>query len=371
MARILDLIEYPDEMRDEIVHRIPEQGQGSVRLGSQLVVRESQMAVFFRDGNALDVFGPGRHTLVTYNVPLLIEALGKLFNERTPFPAEVYFVSMREFADRKWGTPQPIIVRNPNMGLGVALLQGFGTYGFQMKDPQQFVTQIVGAQGAFRIQDIESRLRSMLLSKLQDLLGETAAKESVPEMIGLTEELGAGVRAKAQDDFLALGLTLKSFYIENLKPSSKSAEELRQMGMLDMATYTQLQAADAMREAAQNPSGGAGLTAGIGAGMGIGNVLQQFPLWDDGSAIPIDPTANFCRSNAGCDDTCRSSSGIARLRRRCACCNSIWRSEGEENWKCLSDKQRSIRYFSIGLAAKPLYGWLALSNREAKAILLI
>jgi excisionase family DNA binding protein len=246
-----------------------------VRIGSQLVVRESQTAVFFRDGNALDVFGPGRHTLVTYNIPLLVNVLGKLFNERTPFPAEVYFISMREFADRKWGTPQPIIVRNPNMGLGVALLQGFGTYSFQVKDPQQFVTQIVGTQGVYRTTDIENRLRSMLLSKLQDLLGETAAKHSVPELIGLTEELGAGVRAKTQDDFLALGLTLKAFYVENLKPSSKSAEELRAMGMLDMATYTQLQAADALRDAAQNPAGGAGLTAGIGAGMGIGNVLSS------------------------------------------------------------------------------------------------
>jgi excisionase family DNA binding protein len=94
-------------------------------------------------------------------------------------------------------------------------------------------------------------------------------------MIGLTEEIGAGVRAKAQDDFEAIGLTLKTFYVGNLKPSDKSAEELRQMGMLDMATYTQLQAADAMRDAASNPSGGAGLTAGIGAGMGIGNLMQQ------------------------------------------------------------------------------------------------
>jgi excisionase family DNA binding protein len=273
MTRVIDLIEYPDEMREEIVHRIPESGQGSIRIGSQLIVRESQSAVFFRDGNAMDVFGPGRHTIVTYNIPLLIDAIGKLFNERTPFPAEVFFVSMREFADRKWGTPQPIIVRNPNMGLGVALLQGFGTYSFQVKDPQQLVTQLVGAQGVYRTSDIETRLRSMLLSKLQDLLGETAANHDVPELIGLTEELGAGVRAKAQDDFLALGLTLKAFYLENLKPSSKSAEELRAMGMLDMQTYTQLQAADAMRDAAQNPAGGAGLTAGIGAGMGIGNVL--------------------------------------------------------------------------------------------------
>ncbi len=275
MARILDLVEYPDEMRDEIVHRFPETGQGSYRIGSQVIVRESQTAVFFRDGSALDVFGPGRHTIVTYNIPLLIDKIGSLFNERTPFPAEVYFISMREFADKKWGTPQPIIVRNPNMGLGVALLQGFGTYSFQVADPQQLVTQLVGAQGVYRTGDIETRLRSMLLSKLQDLLGETAADHSVPELIGLTEEIGAGVRAKTQDDFLALGLTLKSFYIENLKPSSKSAEELRAMGMLDMQTYTQLQAADAMRDAAQNPSGGAGLTAGIGAGLGVGNVLSQ------------------------------------------------------------------------------------------------
>ncbi len=275
MARIFDVVEYPSEMLDEIVHRFPEAGVADLRLGSQVIVREAQRAVFFRDGKALDVLGPGRHTISTANVPLLINFIGKVFNDRTPFTAEVYYVSMREFADQKWGTPQPIIVRNPGMGLGVALLQGFGTYSFQVNDPQQFVTQIVGAQGAYRTQDIETRLKTMLLSKLQDLLGETTAKSSVVELIGLTEELGAGVRAKAQDDFAAIGLTLKSFYIGSLKPSDKSAEELRQMGMLDMATYTQLQAADALRDAAQNPSGGAGLTAGIGAGMGLGNVIAQ------------------------------------------------------------------------------------------------
>jgi len=275
MARIFDVVEYPSEMVDEIVHRFPETGPADLRIGSQVIVRESQRAVFFRDGNALDVFGPGRHTIVTANIPKLIDWIGKLFNDRTPFVAEVYYVSMREFADRKWGTPQPIIVRNPGMGLGVALLQGFGTYSFQVSDPQQFVTQIVGAQGIYRTVEIENRLRTMLLSKLQDLLGETAATKSVVDLIGLTEELGAGVRAKTQDDFAAIGLSLKSFYIGNLKPSDKSAEELRAMGMLDMQTYTQLQAADAMRDAAQNPSGGAGLTAGIGAGLGIGNVLSN------------------------------------------------------------------------------------------------
>jgi excisionase family DNA binding protein len=275
MARIFDVVEYPKEMADEIVHRFLETGVADLRIGSQVIVRESQNVVFMRDGLALDVFGPGRHTITTANIPLLVNLIGKVFNNRTPFTAEVFYVSMREFADKKWGTPQPIIVRNPGVGLGVALLQGFGTYSFQVSDAQQFVTQIVGAQGYYRTSDIENRLRTMLLSKLQDLLGETTAKSNVLELIGLTDELSAGVRAKAQDDFLAIGLQLKSFYIGNLKPSDKSAEELRAMGMLDMQTYTQLQAADAMRDAAQNPSGGAGLTAGIGAGMGIGNALSS------------------------------------------------------------------------------------------------
>ena len=311
MARIFDVIEYPNEMNDEIVHRFPEQGIGDYRIGSQVIVRESQSAVFFRDGNALDVFGPGRHTIATANIPKIIDFIGKAFNDRTPFPAEVYFVSRKEFANKKWGTPQPIIVRNPGMGLGVALLQGFGTYSFQVKDPQQFVTQIVGAQGTYRTSEIEDRLRTILLSKLQDALGETGAKHSVPEIIGLTEELGAAVRAKSKDDFEAVGLTLKTFYIGNIKPSEKSAQELRDMGMLDMATYTQLQAADAMRDAAQNEGGGAGLTAGIGAGMGIGNLMQQAT---SGAATQQSQQFSSGAAKAGIPDVMTPSEAAAILK---------------------------------------------------------
>jgi excisionase family DNA binding protein len=293
MARIFDVVEYPSEMREEIVHRFPEETAGDFRIGSQVIVRESQNAVFYRDGKALDVFRPGRHTITTANIPLLIDLIGKAFSDRSPFPAEVFFVSIREFANQKWGTPQPILVRNPGMGLGVALLQGFGTYSFQVADPQQFVTQIVGVTGEYSTKDIQARLRSMLLSKLSDLLGETTEASTVPELIALVEEMGSAVRAKAQDDFKAIGLTLKSFYIENLKPSDKSAEELRAMGMLDMTTYTQLQAADAMRDAAQNPSGGAGLTAGIGAGMGIGDAiagsLRKVGQPGEGGEVPAMP----------------------------------------------------------------------------------
>ena len=269
MARIFDVVEYPDEMREELVHRFPEEGFGDFRIGSQVIVRESQNAVFFRDGRALDVFKPGRHTIATANIPRVIDFIGKAFDDRTPFPAEVYFVSMREFLDRKWGTPQPIVMQTPGIGLGWLLLQSFGTYSYEVADPQQFVTQVVGTQGSFRTDEIENDLRSRLLRSLSDMLGEMKGSyETVQDLIGNQEEIGAGVRAKVADDFEARGLKLKGFVVTNMSPSKKTADELRDMGLLDTATYTQLQAADAMRDAAQNEGGGAGLTAGIGAGLG-------------------------------------------------------------------------------------------------------
>lgn len=277
MARIFDVIEYANEMENEIVHRFPDNmSDAEYRLGSNVIVRSGQSAVFFRDGLALDTFGAGRHIIATANVPLLTQKLQDLLTAgKTVFPAEIYFVSMKEFANRKWGTSQPILVRNPGMGLGVALLQGYGTYGFEVKDPQQLILQIVGKKASFGVDAIEERLRVALLSKLQDTLNEWGAKMAVPELLAKTIELGSYIQSLAEEEFNAIGLTLKRFIIGNLKPSEKSAEELRAMGMLDMATYTQLQAADAMRDAAQNPSGGAGLTAGIGAGMGIGNLMGQ------------------------------------------------------------------------------------------------
>ena len=276
MARVFDVVEYPDQVKDELVHRFPEKGSGDFRIGSQVIVRESQTAVFFRDGNALDVFKAGRHTIATANIPLLVDLIGKAFGDRTPFTAEIFFVSMREFLDRKWGTPQPIPMQTPGVGLGWILLQGFGTYAYEISDPQQFVTQVVGTQGTFGTSEIENDLKSRLLRSMSDMLGEMKGQYStIQDLIAMQEEISAGVRAKVQDDFEARGLSLKAFVIANMSPSDSSAEKLRDMGLLDVATYTQLQAADAMRDAAQNEGGGAGLTAGIGAGVGIGNVMGQ------------------------------------------------------------------------------------------------
>jgi excisionase family DNA binding protein len=275
MPRVFDVIDLADEMRNDIVRKFPETGAGDFRIGSQLVVRESQAAVFFRDGKALDTFRAGRHTLTTLNVPLLTGILGQAFDGRSPFTAEVYFVALRDLT-MNWGTPQPIIVRNPGMGLGIALLQAFGSYIVAVTEPQQFVSQFVGQTGRATTDDVKSRLRGIVMNKFQDTLATFAKQMSVPDIIMNAEEIRGAMRGKLQEDFAAIGLVLKDFQIESLKPSEKSAEELRAMGMLDMATYTQLQAADAMRDAAQNPSGGlAGAGVGLGAGVSLGQMMTQ------------------------------------------------------------------------------------------------
>src|SRR5829696_6011961 len=134
---LLDVIEFLDPSGQQIVHRVPETGSGEFRLGSQLIVRESQRAVFFRDGKALDVFGPGRHTLSTNNIPLLTGLLGLPFGGESPFKAEVFFVSMREFTDMKWGSAQPLVYRDTEFGM--IRLRAFGTYSIRVADPQLLV----------------------------------------------------------------------------------------------------------------------------------------------------------------------------------------------------------------------------------------
>lgn len=273
MARIFDVVEYVDEGRKELVHRFPERGSGDFRIGSQLIVREGQAALFYRDGKALDVFGPGRHTLTTANIPLLVDLVGKAFSGSTPFKAEVYFVTMREMTDMKWGTPQPITIRDPE--LGMARVTGYGTYAIQITDPQLFVTKIVGTQNLYSTNDIQGFFRSMILTKMIDLIGEM--KKSIIDMAAFVEELAAGVRAKAAEEFAARGITMNSLYIESISPTEETAKAIDKraaMGALGV-NYIQYQTGQAMVDAAQNPSGGAGIGAGLGTGIGIGQVMGQ------------------------------------------------------------------------------------------------
>jgi membrane protease subunit (stomatin/prohibitin family) len=275
MARIFDIVQFVDEAGTEMVHRIPERGSGDFRLGSQVIVRDSQAVVFFRDGRALDVFGPGPHTIATANIPLLVDLIGKAFSGETPFKAEAYFVSLREFTDLKWGTPTPITIRDPV--LRMARVQARGAYGVQVADPQLFVNKIVGTQGIYRTPDIQGYLRSIILTKLTDLVGEMG--KSVIELAGMAEELTMGVRAKSAEEFESRGLNLTSVYVEYIGPTedtAKAIDEAASMGALgDMSAYMQFQAARAMRDAAQQPGGAAGTGVGLGAGVGMGATMAQ------------------------------------------------------------------------------------------------
>ena len=187
MARIIDVIEVPNQGPNDMVMRAPEYGSGDFRLGSQVIVRESQRAVFYRDGKSLDEFGPGRHTITTANLPILSGLLRLGTGGNNIFTAEVYFVNMREFTDLKWGTPQPISLRDSELGL--VRLRAFGQYTMQVAEPKRFVDQIVGTQGIYQTPQIEDYLRGVVISRLTDVLGENMT--SIFDLPQLFDEIGA------------------------------------------------------------------------------------------------------------------------------------------------------------------------------------
>jgi excisionase family DNA binding protein len=278
VARIIDVIEIPDQQKDEMVRRLPEYGAGDFRFGSQVIVREFQQAVFFRDGKALDTFGPGRHTITTANLPLLSGLIGMATSGRTPFTAEVYFVNMREYLDQKWGTSEPIALRDTDLGL--VRLRAFGTYSLQVQDPALFVNKIVAGQGIYETPQITRFLRGIVVAKMTDLLGELG--KGLFDLPALYDEIGAGTKAKVQDDFANLGIQLKTLYVNSISPTEETAraiDERASMGAIgDMNKYMQYQTALGIREAAQSGGEAGSMTGagvGLGAGVGMGAAMAQ------------------------------------------------------------------------------------------------
>ena len=269
MPRIIDVVEAPNQGADELVVRVPEYESGDFRLGSQVIVRESQRAVFYRDGKSLDVFDAGRHTITTANLPILAGLLRLIAGGDDIFTAEVYFVNIREMTEMKWGTPQPISLRDTDLGL--VRLRAFGQYTMQVADPKRFVDQIVGTQGLYRTSQIEEYLRGVIISRMTDVLGENMT--SIFDLPALYDEIGAGMRAKVQDDFLAMGISLKQFMIVSISPTEETAkaiDERASMGAIgNMDAYMKFKAARAVGDAAQQ-SGGSGEGLGLGAGLGMG-----------------------------------------------------------------------------------------------------
>lgn len=273
--RIIDVIEWTDDTGAEVVHRVPQYGAGDFRLGSQLIVREGQQAIFMRDGRALDVFGPGRYTLETANIPLLASLINLATSGNTPFTAEVYFTSARTFMDMKWGTPQPVIFRDPE--LKMVRLRAFGTFSMRVADPRPFVGEICGAQGTYEREALNGWMREFILTRIIDTLGEL--KKSILDLPMFYDELAIAVKNRVLGDFQKYGIEVLDFTIGAITPPEevqKMIDQRTSMSVIgDMGEFTQFQAAQALRDAAQQPGGMAGAGMGLGAGISLGQVMAQ------------------------------------------------------------------------------------------------
>lgn len=305
----IDVVEWRDMTGEELVARWPAHGPGDIKLGAQLTVRESQAAVFFRDGKALDVFQPGRHTLTTNNIPLLHRLINIPFGGRTPFQAEVYFVNMKTFTNMKWGTPTPIIFRDSE--LQTVRLRAFGAYTMRVAEPQLFVNGVVGTEHRYDTDSASAWLRDFIAARFNDTLGEVM--DTVLDLPKLYDEIGVAVKARVGEDFTRYGLELIDFVISAITPPDEVMEMIDERARMeavgDMGRFTQFRTAQAIGDAAKSDgSGMASAGVGMGAGLGMGAAMAdamrqssapQQPAPQQGGEQPVSPAgAKFC-ANCG------------------------------------------------------------------------
>jgi membrane protease subunit (stomatin/prohibitin family) len=269
MGELVDIVEFLDDSHNTIVHRF-ERYQNEIKYGAKLVVRESQAAVFVDQGKIADVFGPGMYTLETSNIPILSTLRGWKYGFNSPFKAEVYFVSTRQFTDLKWGTQNPVMRRDPEFG--PVRLRAFGSYAMRVVRPGDFVKQIAGTAARFTTDGITEQLRNIVVSRFADRLGES--RIPLLDMAGNQDELGKMIGEAIKPEFDEYGLELTKLLVENisLPPEVEAALDKRSsMGIIgNLSAYSQFSAAEAMRDAAKNPG-----AAGQSMGMGMGFVMAQ------------------------------------------------------------------------------------------------
>ncbi len=268
---LMEIIEYVDQFGTEMVHRVPEQGSGEFKIGSQLIVRENQWAVFFRDGKALDVFGPGRHALSTQNIPFLTALITTPLFGDTPFRSEVYFVNQNVFTDQKWGTAEPVLFRDAEFKM--VRLRANGIYSMQVTDPKLLVLKLVGTRSIYTTGQIDEFLRGIIVGRLADILGETL--ESVLDLPRYYDEIGAGLKARIKDDFYQYGIGIVDFVINAITPPEEVLKRIDERTGMEaiggMDRYFQFKAAQAIGDIAQGGGGGGGAGGGGGGGSGVGD----------------------------------------------------------------------------------------------------
>ncbi|WP_055589357.1 SPFH domain-containing protein [Peterkaempfera griseoplana] len=268
-GEFIDIVEWTDDSRDTIVWRFPRH-ENEIKMGARLVVRESQVAVFVNEGRIADVFQPGTYTLETQNLPLLATLKGWKYGFHSPFKAEVYFVTTRQFTDMKWGTQNPVIVRDPEFGM--VRLRAFGAFAARVVDPAALLRELAGTDPQFRTEEVQEYLRQLIVGRLATAL----ATAGVPMLDLATRQdgLGAKLAGVLTEELAPVGIAVPKFVIENisLPPEVEAAIDTRsRMGIAgDLDQYTRFQAANAIGDAARNPGGGAGEGMGLGLGVAMG-----------------------------------------------------------------------------------------------------
>lgn len=274
-GQLIEVIEATDFSSEMMVFQYPV-GNNEIKMGAQLTVREGQCAIFVNEGVIADVYGPGRFTLDTQNMPMMTKLKSWKYGFDSPFKAEVYFVSTRLFTDQKWGTQKPIMMRDKEFG--IIRLSAFGVFAFRVTKPEVFMREIFGTLSTYSTADITAYLRRMLVSGLADSIGESGV--AAIDLVNQYDELGQAAVKKMQPSFEPLGLELQSVTIESISlPAEveKAIDTRTSMGVLgNMGQYAQYQSAEAIRDAAKNGAGGmAGMGVGLGAGVQIGRTFAD------------------------------------------------------------------------------------------------
>jgi membrane protease subunit (stomatin/prohibitin family) len=276
MPKLMGILEFLDNSGTTMVKRLPDDGQYEIVWGSQLIVRESQSVVFFRDGRSLDIFGPGRYVLQTQNLPVLTKFVTSLgYGSQSPFKSEVYFLNMKLFSNLKWGTKDPILFRDSE--LQMIRLRSHGIFSIQITDSSLFLNKVVGTQGLYYDTDIEDYLRNIITTRMTDVLGNTL--KTIFDMPKELNKLSLIIKSNLENDFDGLGLYLHDFYVNSisLPPPVQDMVDARS-GMAaigNMDKFMKFKAAMSLEKAAENPSGSAAAGVGVGAGMGMGFMLPQ------------------------------------------------------------------------------------------------